>query len=112
MRRLTRGVVLIDDRGEPLSNIITWRDQRALEPHPGGNGSAFEHLRQLVATRRATIVACIEHVASSAVCPRFSRSSRSGDGRGREAASRVGVKSPRPHLPGQLPVIQQVRRVC
>jgi sugar (pentulose or hexulose) kinase len=42
------GLVLMDDRGEPLSNIITWRDQRALEPHPRGSGSVFERLRQAV----------------------------------------------------------------
>jgi FGGY family of carbohydrate kinases, N-terminal domain len=41
-------LVLMDDRGEPLSNIITWRDQRALEPHPSGSGSVFEHLRQAI----------------------------------------------------------------
>jgi sugar (pentulose or hexulose) kinase len=42
------GLVLADDRGESLSNIITWRDQRALEPHPSGSGSVFEHLRQAI----------------------------------------------------------------
>jgi len=40
------GLVLTDDRGEPLSNIITWRDQRALEPHP--SGSVFEQLWQAI----------------------------------------------------------------
>jgi len=41
-------LVLTDERGEPLSNILTWRDQRALEPHPGGNGSVFDHLHQAI----------------------------------------------------------------
>src|SRR5262245_13494976 len=41
-------LVLTDDRGESLSNIITWRDQRALEPHPSGSSSVFEHLRQAI----------------------------------------------------------------
>src|SRR6476661_4720794 len=29
-------LVLLDASGAPLSNVITWRDQRALAPHPGG----------------------------------------------------------------------------
>ena len=29
-------VVLVNDVGTPLTNIITWLDQRALEPHPAG----------------------------------------------------------------------------
>jgi sugar (pentulose or hexulose) kinase len=31
------GLVLTDDKGRPRSNIITWRDQRALEPSTAGN---------------------------------------------------------------------------
>jgi sugar (pentulose or hexulose) kinase len=42
------GLVLTGDRGEPLSNMITWRDQRALEPHPNRKGSLFEHLRESI----------------------------------------------------------------
>src|SRR6185312_4105186 len=37
------GLALLDRRGEPVSNAITWRDQRALEPHPSG-GTFFDHL--------------------------------------------------------------------
>jgi sugar (pentulose or hexulose) kinase len=37
------GLVLVDARGEPASNAITWRDQRALGPHPAG-GTVFEQL--------------------------------------------------------------------
>ncbi|HEU5097506.1 MAG TPA: FGGY family carbohydrate kinase [Roseiflexaceae bacterium] len=41
------GLVLIDARGGPASNAITWRDQRALGPHPAG-GTLFEHLKRRV----------------------------------------------------------------
>jgi sugar (pentulose or hexulose) kinase len=40
-------LVLMDARDEPLSNAITWRDQRALEPHPAG-GSVFEQLERRI----------------------------------------------------------------
>lgn len=30
------GVVLMDERGAPLHNAITWRDERGLAPHPAG----------------------------------------------------------------------------
>jgi sugar (pentulose or hexulose) kinase len=42
------GLVLTGERGEPLSNMITWRDQRALEPHPSGSGSVFDHMCQAI----------------------------------------------------------------
>ena len=38
------GMVLMDGRGEAQSNCVTWRDQRALMPHPSGQGSYFEVL--------------------------------------------------------------------
>jgi len=38
------GLVLMNERGEPLSDAITWRDQRALQPHPSGQGSTFDVL--------------------------------------------------------------------
>jgi len=38
------GMVLRDGRGEARSSCITWRDQRAAEPHPSGRGSYFEVL--------------------------------------------------------------------
>ena len=42
------GLVLCSPRGEPLSNMITWQDQRVLTPHPAGGGSHFERLQQLI----------------------------------------------------------------
>ncbi|MBI5301355.1 MAG: hypothetical protein HY868_04390 [Chloroflexi bacterium] len=39
-----QGVVLADARGAPLSNYISWRDQRALMPHPSGAGTYFDVL--------------------------------------------------------------------
>jgi len=38
------GMVLMNKRGEAESNCITWRDQRALMPHPSGEGSYFDEL--------------------------------------------------------------------
>lgn len=37
------GLVLCTKRGEPLSNCITWQDQRVLTPHPQG-GNYFDRL--------------------------------------------------------------------
>jgi sugar (pentulose or hexulose) kinase len=37
------GVILLDDRARPLTNYLSWRDQRALEPS-GREGSLFERL--------------------------------------------------------------------
>jgi sugar (pentulose or hexulose) kinase len=42
------GLVLVDSGGEPTSNAITWRDQRALESHPSGAGTLFDQLQQRV----------------------------------------------------------------
>ncbi|MCB0189631.1 MAG: hypothetical protein KDE31_35415, partial [Caldilineaceae bacterium] len=42
------GLVLCTPDGEPRSNAITWQDQRVLQPHPSGNGSYFDQLKQLV----------------------------------------------------------------
>jgi sugar (pentulose or hexulose) kinase len=39
------GMVLCSETGQPLSNVITWQDQRVLSPHPAGQGSYFDHLR-------------------------------------------------------------------
>jgi len=41
------GLVLMDARGDPASNAITWRDQRALGPHPAG-GTVFEQLERRI----------------------------------------------------------------
>ncbi len=38
-----QGLVLTDAAGQPVSNCITWRDQRALAPRPGG-GTYFDAL--------------------------------------------------------------------
>ena len=38
------GLVLMNDRGAPVSNCITWRDQRALEPHPSGSGTYYSSI--------------------------------------------------------------------
>jgi sugar (pentulose or hexulose) kinase len=37
-------VVLTDARGTAKTNVITWKDQRALDPYPGGPGSYIETL--------------------------------------------------------------------
>ena len=36
------GLILVNGHGEPLSNYISWKDQRALMSHPSGAGSHFE----------------------------------------------------------------------
>ena len=41
-------VVLADDAGRPRSNIVTWKDGRALEPSPNG-GTVFDDLLRAVA---------------------------------------------------------------
>lgn len=38
------GVVLVNDRGEPMSNCVSWRDQRAMMAHPSGSGSYFDEI--------------------------------------------------------------------
>jgi sugar (pentulose or hexulose) kinase len=44
------GLVLTDGRGKALSNVITWKDQRALEPSDSGPGTVFDELNRLVPT--------------------------------------------------------------
>lgn len=47
------GLVLMNDRGDVLSNCFTWRDRRALMPHPSGTGSYFDVLtRRISANQR------------------------------------------------------------
>ena len=41
-------LVFTDAHGRPHSNVITWKDQRALEPSPSGHGMLFEDLAALV----------------------------------------------------------------
>lgn len=36
------GLILMNERREAVSNCITWRDQRALAPHPSGSGTYFD----------------------------------------------------------------------
>lgn len=38
------GLVLTNEHGEPLSNHISWQDQRVLQPHPSGAGTYFDLL--------------------------------------------------------------------
>jgi len=45
------GLVLCNEQGEALSNVITWQDQRVLTPHPAGDGSYFERLRGQLSTQ-------------------------------------------------------------
>ena len=42
------GVVLVDDRGEPMSNCVSWRDQRAMMPYPSGSGSYFDEITRRI----------------------------------------------------------------
>ncbi len=42
------GVVLTSEKGEPLSNFISWQDQRTLMPHPNGAGTYFDVLAQRI----------------------------------------------------------------
>jgi sugar (pentulose or hexulose) kinase len=38
------GMVLMNDRGEAMSNCVSWRDQRASMPHPFGSGSYLDQI--------------------------------------------------------------------
>ncbi len=50
-----QGLVLTDAAGQPVSNCITWRDQRSLAPRPGG-GAYFDALAaRLSAQQRARL---------------------------------------------------------
>lgn len=42
------GLVLSDEGGSPLSNIMTWQDQRALEPIGEGRGSYFDEINRRI----------------------------------------------------------------
>jgi sugar (pentulose or hexulose) kinase len=41
-------LVMMDQQGRVRSNCIGWRDQRALEPHPSGEGSYYEVLKRRI----------------------------------------------------------------
>lgn len=45
-------MILVDDQGQPRSNFIGWRDQRALEPHPSGSGTYYEVLKQRLTAKQ------------------------------------------------------------
>ncbi len=47
------GMVLINGNGKPVSNCITWRDRRALMPHPSGLGSYFDLLLRRISPEQA-----------------------------------------------------------
>lgn len=40
------GVILTDAQGQPRSNLITWLDQRALDPLPDGSGAYLDRMRE------------------------------------------------------------------
>jgi len=42
------GFVLVNDRGEPVSNCVTWQDQRTLMPHPSGSRTYFDEITRRV----------------------------------------------------------------
>ena len=42
------GLVFSDDRGRPLSNIINWQDQRALQPFGEGRGTYFDEINRRI----------------------------------------------------------------
>lgn len=44
------GLVLTDDCGRPLSNIINWQDQRALQPLAQSGGTYFDEINRRITT--------------------------------------------------------------
>ena len=46
------GLAFVDERGTPRSNIITWKDQRALERSASGVGSIIERVRAVLGPDR------------------------------------------------------------
>ena len=42
------GLVFTDDRGRPLSNLINWQDQRALQPFGDGPGTYFDEINRRI----------------------------------------------------------------
>jgi len=41
-------LILLNEQGNPRSNVITWKDQRALEPSSRGTGTLFDELTRIV----------------------------------------------------------------
>jgi sugar (pentulose or hexulose) kinase len=46
------GMVLMNDRGEAVSNCVTWRDQRAMAPHPSGSKTYYQALTERIDLRQ------------------------------------------------------------
>lgn len=46
------GVILADEGGNALTNYISWRDQRTLEPYPSGDVSYYQTLEQRLTRTR------------------------------------------------------------
>lgn len=46
------GVVLTDEQGRARSTMITWKDQRALEPSDRGTGTVFDEICRLVSAEQ------------------------------------------------------------
>ena len=42
------GLVVMNEIGEPVSNVITWRDDRALQPHYSGAGAFYDVLSNVI----------------------------------------------------------------
>jgi sugar (pentulose or hexulose) kinase len=46
------GLVLTNNQGEAVSNCVSWRDQRVLEPHPSSPGSYFDEIARRVSPQQ------------------------------------------------------------
>jgi sugar (pentulose or hexulose) kinase len=46
------GLILVNDRGEPQSNYVSWQDQRLLTPLPSGAGTYFDEFRRRLSPER------------------------------------------------------------
>ena len=46
------GVILADESGDALTNYISWRDQRTLNPYPSGDASYYQILEQRLTRTR------------------------------------------------------------
>lgn len=45
------GILLVDPDGKPLTNYLSWRDQRTLQPHPGTKENYLDLLRRRTSER-------------------------------------------------------------
>lgn len=41
-------LIFTNEHGEALTNLVSWQDQRVLMPHPSGNGSYFDLLKDRI----------------------------------------------------------------